>query len=53
MRIVPISHAAFTAFLVGIITLALFYAAITRSKPSKCHNQFSSPPGLTRWTMLT
>ena len=43
MRIVPISHAAFTAFLVGIIMLALLYAAIAGYSRKESVQGFISP----------
>ena len=43
MRIVPISHAAFTAFLVGIITLALLYAAFAGYSRKETVQGFISP----------
>ena len=43
MRIVPISHAAFTAFLVGIITLTLFYAAFAGYSRKETVEGFVSP----------
>ncbi len=43
MRIVPISHAAFTAFLIGIITLALFYAAFAGYSRKETVQGFISP----------
>jgi multidrug efflux pump subunit AcrA (membrane-fusion protein) len=43
MRIVPISYAAFTAFLVGIITLALLYAAFAGYSRKETVQGFISP----------
>jgi membrane fusion protein len=43
MRIVPISHAAFTAFLVGIITLALLYAAFAGYSRKETAQGFITP----------
>jgi membrane fusion protein len=43
MRIVPISHAAFTALLVGIITLALLYAAFAGYSRKETVQGFISP----------
>jgi membrane fusion protein len=45
MRIVPISHAAFTLFLVGIIAVALTYAAFAGYSRKETVTGFISPSG--------